>query len=336
MEKHKTYGLFGYRLLWVMILCAAFVPWAFAAETAGGGQSCSLELVYGIVAAVALLMVFGYCIVVKNRDFWFLLLFVSVFIVDLGYFLLAVSTDLATAMMANRVAYLGSVLLPLCMLRIIMNVCHIRPKNVVRIGLIVISGLVFALAASGGLLTLYYKEVSVVYVNGAAVLKKVYGPLHGVYYYYLFAYFAAMVGVIIRASAGEKKVPGRYAALLAVLAFLNIAVWFMEQQIRWEFEFLSVSYVITEVLLLLLHDMVRENETAEEMQDVITMDETQLEKLTVREREVLGLLLENKKRKEIADELFVTENTIKKHTTHIYEKLGVSSRNELLVKLNQK
>ena len=90
------------------------------------------------------------------------------------------------------------------------------------------------------------------------------------------------------------------------------------------------------VLLLLLHDIMREKEPMDEPPETVTVDETQLEKLTAREREVLGFLLENKKRKEIADELFVTENTIKKHTTHIYEKLGVSSRSELLIKLNQK
>ena len=53
------------------------------------------------------------------------------------------------------------------------------------------------------------------------------------------------------------------------------------------------------------------------------------ELLSPREREILEMVLENKKRKEIADELCLSENTIKTYTRTLYGKLGVSSREEL-------
>jgi two-component system response regulator DevR len=53
------------------------------------------------------------------------------------------------------------------------------------------------------------------------------------------------------------------------------------------------------------------------------------ELLATREREILEMVLENKKRKEIADELCLSENTIKTYTRTLYGKLGVSSREEL-------
>ena len=58
-----------------------------------------------------------------------------------------------------------------------------------------------------------------------------------------------------------------------------------------------------------------------------------LHPLSKREREVMKLLLEGKKRKEIAEELFVTESTIKKHSASIYKKLEVENRKELLEKV---
>lgn len=61
-------------------------------------------------------------------------------------------------------------------------------------------------------------------------------------------------------------------------------------------------------------------------------DLTGIEKLSVREMEVLLLIMDNKKRKNIAEELEITENTVKKHTSHIFSKLGVSSRKELFAK----
>jgi DNA-binding CsgD family transcriptional regulator len=53
------------------------------------------------------------------------------------------------------------------------------------------------------------------------------------------------------------------------------------------------------------------------------------ETLTAREREILELVLQNKKRKEIAEELHLSENTIKTYTRTLYGKLEVGSRDEL-------
>jgi LuxR family maltose regulon positive regulatory protein len=53
-----------------------------------------------------------------------------------------------------------------------------------------------------------------------------------------------------------------------------------------------------------------------------------LEPLTDREREVLALLFQGKSNKEIARAMFVSVDTVKTHLRHIYEKLGVSDRNE--------
>ena len=57
------------------------------------------------------------------------------------------------------------------------------------------------------------------------------------------------------------------------------------------------------------------------------------ESLTGREMEVLNYILDNVKRRDIAERMFVSENTVKKHTSHIFSKLGVSSRSELFSRI---
>jgi DNA-binding CsgD family transcriptional regulator len=52
--------------------------------------------------------------------------------------------------------------------------------------------------------------------------------------------------------------------------------------------------------------------------------------LTRREREVLALLSRGRKHTEVAQALNVSTETARTHAKHIYEKLGVSSRKELL------
>lgn len=54
--------------------------------------------------------------------------------------------------------------------------------------------------------------------------------------------------------------------------------------------------------------------------------------LTAREREVLGLLVEDHTQKEIAAELFVSPHTVDTHLRNIYRKLEVRSRSGAIVK----
>ena len=53
--------------------------------------------------------------------------------------------------------------------------------------------------------------------------------------------------------------------------------------------------------------------------------------LTPREVEIVGLVVEGKRNKEIAERLAITEGTVKLHLHHIYDKLGVGGRLELVV-----
>ncbi len=53
-------------------------------------------------------------------------------------------------------------------------------------------------------------------------------------------------------------------------------------------------------------------------------------KLTPRERELCGLLVEGLNHVDIAEQLFISEKTVRNHVSNIYAKVGVSSRMELI------
>ena len=76
-------------------------------------------------------------------------------------------------------------------------------------------------------------------------------------------------------------------------------------------------------------------ELLEKETDVLEMT-AQQHHLTVRELDVLKLVYKGKNNAEIAEELFISINTVKKHMKNIYEKLGTSSRMELVYIINQK
>ena len=355
-------------VLW-MVLLAAMQTAVFAAGSPESEKSFNMSAAYGATTLLSLVLAGGYCALMKKKDTWLLFLHASVVIVNLGYFALSLSKTLAEALLANRISYFGSVFLPLCMLMAIMDVCRVRRYKFLPGILICVSVAVFVLAASPGYLTCYYKEVSLVFINGMAKLEKVYGPLHCIYLLYLIGYFGMMVGVILTSIRRKRVASHKHAALLLTVVLLNLSIWFVEQLVYHEFEFLAVSYIISELLLLMLYGMIQDygiltaaslpsaqpqalpvveeagaaEETPSEPEE--TQDELSDERiaaiaqawaadyvLTGRECDVLCAILRNKKRKDIAAEMCVTEHTIKKHTGNIFSKLDVSNRSELFAK----
>lgn len=313
-------------------------------------KTMNVAFIYGIIAVLSLILACGYCAFVRKKEIWLIWLYISVFIANLGYFALSISKTLGEALLANRIAYLGSIFLPLFMLMAIMKVCRINCSKVAASILICISLAMFLVVASQGYHTCYYKEVSLTFVNGTAKLEKVYGPLHNLYFVYLLVYFTGMIGAILFAVFRKKVASYKHAGILAVVAFFNVAIWLVEQLIDWNFEFLSVSYVASELLLLFLYGMIQDYEISMEQEDTtcqhegvkefrigqLSNDCPELNRLSAREREVLEKMLEDKKRREIAEELYVTENTVKKHISSIFTKLEITSRDELFEKLKIK
>ena len=308
-----------------------------------------MRIVYGVTMAISLMMLIGYVSIIRKKDKWLLAVFVAVTIVNAGYFMLSLAKSVEFALVANKIAYFGSVFLPMFMLLTIFDLNRIHYNKVLPISLAVIGVLIFALVCTSGYLPWYYKEVSLGYADGASKLIKVYGPAHITYLIYLVLYFATMIGGIIY-SAVKKKTVSKHTILMAGVVFGNIAVWFMEQMLELNFEFLSISYLLSELVLLSIYWMVQDLEKSILQKRVaMGMDVTNEEKvallltrlpkgesLTQREKEILIALIENKKRREIAEELSISENTVKTHTAHVYDKLGVKGKDELSDILNGK
>ena len=70
------------------------------------------------------------------------------------------------------------------------------------------------------------------------------------------------------------------------------------------------------------------DEFAKLSEDASSHEQVELDKLTVREVDVLKLLTTDATNREIADNLFITENTVKIHVSNILEKLNLRNRRE--------
>ncbi len=310
-------------------------------------KTANLSIVYAVTAILAVAVLAVYCFSSHKKDIWYMLLFSSVLVVNFGYLWLSVSETLSIALVANRVAYLGSVFLPLSMFMITLNTIKVKCKRWVVLLLLGISGLVFLVAASPGYLGIYYKEVHLITVNGFSTLEKVYGPLHSLYLVYLVGYFSAMVCAIVYAYKKKKAESMGYTVILTIAVFVNIGLWFIEQLVSIDFEVLSVSYIISELFLLGLNMLIAEHNKLKEQaisfnppqaaaanvavsKEGLQIYRLGLAELTKTEKIIYDAYLEGKSTKEIMGLLGITENTLKFHNKNIYGKLGVSSRKQLV------
>lgn len=214
-----------------------------------------MSLTYGVISITALVLLGACMIVDRKKENWLRLLFVSVFVANLGYFLLSVSKTLDFALLSNRIAYAGNVFLPFFMLMIILNLCRVHYPKWLPAVLTVIGFAVLVLAASPGYLTVYYKTVSFEIVNGTAMLIREYGPLHILYYIYLFLYFAAMLAAIVFSMKKKRVSTPIQGILLLSAVFIDIIVWLVEQFRPRGFEFLSIAYILSEALVLILYSV---------------------------------------------------------------------------------
>ncbi len=319
----------------------------------------SLSVLYGAITVISLMLVAGYSFMIKKKELTLLILFVCVFIVNGGYLMLSIARTLKGALFANRIAYV-SAFLPLLMLLIIMDVCRIQYHRLFLAALVCVSVAAFLLAASGGSAsTLYYQEVSIQAVDGSTKLLKVYGPLHLLYSIYLLAYFGLMVSALFYAIVRKKVINREHAWILISVVLGNIFVWFVEQLIRTDFEFLSLTYVITEIFLLLLYNMMQGYHMGEargaqeippsaedllasgeavyalppDMEELFDTFSKRAEALTPSERKILKYYAEGREISEVAELAFISIHTVRKHNANIYQKLSVGSRDELMLYL---
>ena len=317
----------------------------------------NMTMVYGAVAVLSVLLLIGYLLIEKKKERNFIFLTSCVAIVNTGYFLLAAARSLPMAMFANGVSYFGAAYSVLAMLLIISEVCQMKKRRWVRILFISISTAAFLLAASGDWLGLYYTSVDIITIGGMTQLVKEYGPLHILYTVYLLSYVLIMVAIIWYAAKKKRLTSFKYTMLLLMAVVLNIGVWAVEQCLVEDFELLSVSYIVTEVILLLLHSMLKDYGIVQAggslisvqmltqlnaqkitpgalppgMEDLFQTFAQKVKTLTSAERRILNYYIDGHDTADIPELAYISIHTVKKHNHSIYQKLEIASRDELML-----
>lgn len=63
-----------------------------------GDKSMEMSIIYAVTAILSFVLFVGYCTLIRQRMLWFVVLFASVLVVNVGYFALSVSDTLEAAL----------------------------------------------------------------------------------------------------------------------------------------------------------------------------------------------------------------------------------------------
>ena len=313
-----------------------------------------MQYTYGTIFLLSLVLIPLYFLFVhkKQSEPWLLVLFICVSIVNLGYTLIAFSKTVAFALFANKIAYLGQVMMPLCMYMLISGLCGYRFRKWAVGALLGVAALMFLIVCTTGYLDWYYTEATIETVAGATVLCKEYGVLHPINLIYVIMYFVAMLAVLCISLIQHKGAAQKHACIMLAIVLGNIGLWCIQKVIPWSFELLSAIYLASALsflcIRLMLQDYIHKRDIpkfshAEQKKLGVEITALSMEEklakvllfvkeddpLGIREREILEIILKNKKRKEIAEELHLSENTVKTHVATLYEALGVNKKEEI-------
>ncbi|MBR2283497.1 MAG: HD domain-containing protein [Ruminococcus sp.] len=193
--------------------------------------------------SVILMLVYAF-VYHRHYDVHISLIFVLVPISNLAQLLISQNDDLSSALLANRIMYIGGCYLILMVTLAVFSLCDIKLNRYIRLLLYLITTGVFICTQQIGRNELYYKSVTIVNDNGSFVLVKEYGILHVIYYIMVVAYFMLGIGAIAYSFFRKNQVSNRFIALLALPEVLSYICFFAGRTLLRAFDFFPNAELI--------------------------------------------------------------------------------------------
>ena len=182
----------------------------------------------------------------------YLLIFVTIMICCIGYYIISVSESMEAAIIGHRLVYLGGVFSPVFLLFGEMKLCKMKIHRLPVILLLAYSVVVLCFAFTVGEGTYYYKNVTLGKDMGMTYLIKEYGPAHILYPIHLIGNMVAMFAILIYAFVKKKNVSRTVMILFAIAELITGSLYFLGRIFKTPIEGYVIAYFFDELLFLVL------------------------------------------------------------------------------------
>lgn len=161
-----------------------------------------------------------------------------------GHYMLSISSDLMEAILAQKIAYIGGMFLPLFYFILMFEICHIKLPRTIFTVLIFLQFVGYGVVCTIGNKPLYYKQVGIYVKDGVTILDRVYGPLHMICPLSMAIYLFASLIVALYSFFRNKSVNRNGVIAMVVFATLAAAVYVGEKTVHLEYEIIPIAFVL--------------------------------------------------------------------------------------------
>lgn len=226
--------------------------------------------IYAVTFIVSIVMLVLLLIVSNTQNItYYLLIYVTIIIANMGYFTLSTSRSLETALVGQRLIYLGGVFIPVFLLFSTMKLCNMEVPRWLAAGLLILGSVVLYFSFSIGDQDNFYAGVSMASENGIPYLIKEYGPMHKLFIVFLFGNMLANMGIVLFSWFAKKNVPHRVILYLLMIEVITIACYVEKRIVRTHLDYMVFAYLFDEVLILLLIRRIGKYEIVENIANLL-------------------------------------------------------------------
>lgn len=180
----------------------------------------------------------------KMQNVYIVLCGYTVVVSNAGYLALAVANNIDTAILANKITYLGGCFTPLFVFMLVAELCNIKINKKVIFSLVAYSIVVLCMVFSIGYCGIYYKAVELHKTQGISYITKTYGPAHTLYTVLLYGYMIATLLLLVYAFFQKTKVSYKTVLILGTLILLSSVVYIVERKLHSVVDWMPIIYDI--------------------------------------------------------------------------------------------
>ena len=208
---------------------------------------------YGTLFIISLVLSLIYSLLWhKHFSVYLSLIFLVIPISITGYLMGALADNVGTALLAQKIIYIGSCfLLPFLFLNIL-SLCNIHYPKVLSAFVIAISMLFYIAVLSGGFLPIFYKSVLFVNEHGTKRLVKEYGFMHTIFLVFVVGVFLTSLAVTVYSYFKKRDVSHKIIFMLFWTQFVSILAYFVGGKLIESIEMLPLAYVLSQILFIMI------------------------------------------------------------------------------------
>lgn len=208
---------------------------------------------YGAMFAISLLLSAVYVFKWhKHFDVNISMVFALINIVDLGYFLMVTAKSADAALLARKLTYISGCYLTLFIFLVVCGLCRVNLKGFVRVILFSVSTIIYISALTIGKYDIFYKAVTVSFVDGEVVFDRTYGFMHTVFIAMVVVYSLMSFSVIAYSYFKKKQVSRKTLYLLFATELLAVLCYFSARLFNFKFEPIAAAYNAALVVYLII------------------------------------------------------------------------------------